>query len=106
MAVVWGTVKDHHGFIDIESTEGKGTTLKLYFPVTRDEVEREGPWWDGLDTYRRVLEVRPDQKAVITSGFSETRRVRKAQKLGANPYVKKPYTLERIGTAVKSALQK
>ena len=38
MAVVWGTVKDHNGYIDIQSTEGKGTTFTLYFPVTRKEV--------------------------------------------------------------------
>jgi PAS domain S-box-containing protein len=35
MAVVWGTVKDHRGYIDIISTEGKGTEITLYFPVTR-----------------------------------------------------------------------
>jgi PAS domain S-box-containing protein len=35
MAVVWGTVKDHKGYIDIESSLGKGTTFTLYFPVTR-----------------------------------------------------------------------
>ncbi len=35
MAVVWGTVKDHKGYIDVQSTEGKGTTFTLYFPVTR-----------------------------------------------------------------------
>ena len=35
MAVVWGTVKDHRGYIDLTSTEGKGTEITLYFPVTR-----------------------------------------------------------------------
>jgi len=35
MAVVWGTVKDHRGYIDIASTEGKGTEITLYFPITR-----------------------------------------------------------------------
>jgi len=34
MAVVWGAVKDHRGYIDIISTEGKGTEITLYFPVT------------------------------------------------------------------------
>lgn len=34
MAVVWGTVKDHKGYIDIESSEGDGTCFKLYFPVS------------------------------------------------------------------------
>ena len=38
MAVVWGTVKDHKGYIHIESKEGMGTAFKLYFPVTRMPV--------------------------------------------------------------------
>ena len=39
MAVVWGTVKDHNGYIHVHSTEGKGTTFTLYFPVTRKSLE-------------------------------------------------------------------
>ena len=39
MTVVWGTVKDHNGYIDVQSTEGKGTTFMLYFPVTRKSPE-------------------------------------------------------------------
>ena len=35
MAVVWGTVKDHRGYIDISSREGQGTEISLYFPITR-----------------------------------------------------------------------
>lgn len=40
MAVVWGTIKDHKGFIDINSIEDKGTTFSLYFPVTNRELTR------------------------------------------------------------------
>jgi DNA-binding NtrC family response regulator len=35
MAVVWGTVKDHGGFIDIQSEAGQGTRFHLYLPATR-----------------------------------------------------------------------
>jgi signal transduction histidine kinase len=38
MAVVWGTVKDHKGYIDLQSELNVGTTLTLYFPVTRKEL--------------------------------------------------------------------
>jgi two-component system, cell cycle sensor histidine kinase and response regulator CckA len=38
MSVVWATVKDHNGMIDISSKVGKGTTFELYFPVTRSAV--------------------------------------------------------------------
>jgi CheY-like chemotaxis protein len=41
MAVVWGTVKDHDGYIDLQSVVGHGTTFKLYFPVTRKELIEE-----------------------------------------------------------------
>jgi PAS domain S-box-containing protein len=38
LAVVWGTVKDHHGYINVHSEEGKGSIFTLYFPVTREEI--------------------------------------------------------------------
>lgn len=37
MAVVWGTIKDHKGFVDLKSKPGKGTTLTLLIPATRDQ---------------------------------------------------------------------
>jgi len=62
------------------------------------------PGIDGLDTYRQILKFHPNQKAIIASGFSETKRAKEAQKLGAGQYVIKPYTLEKIGIAVKNEL--
>jgi len=41
LAVVWGTVKDHNGYINVQSEEGKGSTFTLYFPVTREEIPDE-----------------------------------------------------------------
>ena len=63
------------------------------------------PGIDGLETYRRILEINPDQKAVIASGFSETTQVKEARRLGAGAYIRKPYLLENIGLAVKQELQ-
>ena len=170
MAVVWGTVQDHQGYININSSPGKGTLFELYFPSTRAEIrqlateipvekftgsgelilvvddireqrdiasgilKRLGykvvtasggedavaflhehlvdlvildmimdPGIDGLDTYRKILDLRPGQKAIVSSGFSETRRVREMQRLGARQYIKKPYTIEKMGLAVKKA---
>jgi len=43
MSVVWGTIKDYGGYIDILSESGTGTTFDLYFPVCREPgpVEEE-----------------------------------------------------------------
>jgi PAS domain S-box-containing protein len=173
MAVVWGTVKDHKGYINVESTKGRGTTFTLYFPVTRkglvegktvlsiqdymgsgesilvvDDIEEQRDvaammltklgysvttvssgeeaveymknhsadllildmiletGMDGLETYKKIIELYPDQKAIIVSGFSETERVKEAQKLGSGTYVKKPYLIEKIGMAVREELDK
>ncbi len=173
MSVVWGTVKDHSGFIDFTSALGVGTTFKIYFPVTRktlqdsrgrldledlygadetilvvDDVAAQrkiatsiltqlgyavssvasgeeallylkdhtvdllvldmimAPGMNGLETYRKALEITPNQKAIITSGYAETDSVAQAQTLGAGQYVKKPYTIEKIGLAVKTELGK
>jgi hypothetical protein len=40
------------------------------------------------------------------SGFSETDRVREAQRLGAGVYVKKPYVMETIGMAIRDELNR
>jgi PAS domain S-box-containing protein len=172
MAVVWGTVKDHKGYIDVESTKGKGTAFMLYFPASREvakgntvistelyrgkgesvmiiddlEDQREiastllaglgysviavssgeealdrvgkrrvdllildmimGQGMDGLDTYREIIKMCPLQKAILASGYSETARVKEAQRLGAGQYIRKPYTLERIGMAVRRELDR
>jgi two-component system cell cycle sensor histidine kinase/response regulator CckA len=171
MAVVWGTVKDHNGFIDLQSFYGQGATFRLYFPVCRkdrikgapsmgidrymakgetvlivDDVEEQrevascmlkklgytvtsassgeeavefikrnpvdlvildmimDPGIGGLETYQRILAAKPEQRAIIASGFSETEQVREAQRIGAGRYLKKPYSLENIGRAVGDEL--
>jgi CheY-like chemotaxis protein len=172
MTVVWSTVKDHQGYINVESIEGKGTCFSLYFPITKHttkekgtkgsiqeysgtehilvvddaEVQREitrkllkklgyqvdvahsgedalnqlldheadlvildmimEPGMDGLDTYRRILDIRPTQKAIIVSGFSESDRVRETINLGAGTYIRKPYALGDLARAVRTELDK
>lgn len=173
MAVVWGTVRDHNGYIDIQSAVGAGTTFTLYFPANRAQLAPDAgklpvehyrgngesvlvvddageqreiatailrklgyrvaavasgeeavhyvqerpvdllvldmmmePGIDGLDTYKEIKRFHPGLKAVIASGYSETDRVKQAQELGAGAYVKKPYTLEKIGVAVKAEISR
>ncbi|HOS98083.1 MAG TPA: ATP-binding protein, partial [Deltaproteobacteria bacterium] len=50
MTVVWSTVKDHKGYIEIESEEGTGTTFNIYFPVTRKKLKEIGI--DRIDMYQ------------------------------------------------------
>jgi len=64
------------------------------------------PGINGRETFERIIEIYPKQKAIIVSGFAVTEDVKATQKLGAGKYIKKPYTIEKIGLAVKEELGK
>ena len=64
------------------------------------------PSISGLETFRRIREIHPDQKAIIASGHSESEDVLKTQQLGAGSFVKKPYTIMDMGIAVKEELER
>ncbi|MCP4020463.1 MAG: response regulator [Desulfobacteraceae bacterium] len=63
------------------------------------------PYISGLETYQRIKEVNPDQKAIIASGYSESKDVMMAQDLGAGSFLKKPYTILDMGIAIKEELK-
>jgi CheY-like chemotaxis protein len=46
LAVVWGTVPDHNGYLDVQSRPEHGTIFDLYFPLSRDPVEEKASQLD------------------------------------------------------------
>ena len=67
-----------------------------------DMIMEDG--FDGLDTYRAILELAPGQKCLIVSGYSATERVQKAIDLGAGMYISKPYSLQKLSLALQRVL--
>ena len=72
--------------------------------VILDMIMENG--FDGLDTYLAILDLYPKQRCIIASGYSETQRVIEAQRLGVGQYIRKPHTLDNIGTAVRTELDR
>jgi two-component system cell cycle sensor histidine kinase/response regulator CckA len=59
---------------------------------------------NGLDTYKQIIRYSPGQKAIIASGYSVNDDVINAQQLGAGQFLKKPYSIEKLGIALKNEL--
>lgn len=173
MAVVWGTIQDHNGYIELESKPGEGTTFEIYLPALSesDAFENEingkssitgkgekiiilddeqiqleiaealfselnykvrtvsqpenvvkeirdfepdilildmilSDKLDGLDVYRDILSQNLNVNTIIVSGFSESERVTEAISLGVKRYIKKPFTVDEIGRAIRDVLDK
>ena len=172
LAVVWNTVQDHDGYINIRSNE-QGTEFEIMIPATRKKMEIEKrhvhqqdyrgngelvlvvddeknqriiacellkrlgymteavssgeeaveylkthsvdlilldmimpKGINGRETYEQMIKIYPEQKAIIVSGFAETEDVKETRKSGAGKYLKKPYTMEELGIAVRGELDK
>lgn len=170
LAVVYGVVKDHNGYVDVLSEVGQGSEFLIYLPIADtgpmadqplettgiwgegrllvvDDIEEQRdlaqtlltrvgyqvesvadgrealrflksnqvevvildmilePDFDGLDTYEEILAANPQQKVILISGHAETARVRRALDLGAAGFVRKPFTLQQLGLALRDALQ-
>jgi PAS domain S-box-containing protein len=171
LTVVWNTVRDHGGKVEVESNAG-GTVFRLYFPVVAEEDRKAAdddneavnlngnqehilvvddepqlrdiaaqilkrlnyrvtlvesgeravellkklspdlvlidmlmePGMNGRQTFEEIVKRHPDQKVIIVSGFSESHDVKVALRLGAKGFLKKPYSIEQLGMAVKASL--
>ncbi|MFW6200038.1 MAG: ATP-binding protein [Gemmatimonadota bacterium] len=68
MAMVYGLMKQHRGYVDVESVPGHGTTVHVYFPVTKEpmpvrrEEEEEAPP-GGSETILVVEDEEPIRRA-------------------------------------------
>lgn len=43
LSMVYGLVKQHHGFIFVESTEGKGSQFRIFLPIYKEDPKKTTP---------------------------------------------------------------
>jgi CheY-like chemotaxis protein len=92
LAVVWGTVQDHHGYIDVTSTRGDGTTFDLYFPLSRERVTEKSL---GLD----LASIQGNRETLLVVDDMESQRKIAAHLLGHLNY--QVHTVESGEAAVQ-----
>lgn len=174
LAFVYGTVKGSSGFVDVQSEQGKGTTVTLYFPLdpvpsasnersaesklsnvrgkgelvllVEDEkllmnilnlsmreagyntlmaedgakalelyesrkddislvVSDNGlPVMDGISLFRRLNEIDPSVKMILTSGYMEQGLKDELMRAGLKDFIPKPYMAESVVNSAKLIL--
>jgi PAS domain S-box-containing protein len=62
------------------------------------------PGINGRETFSRIRQIVPDQKAIIVSGFAETKDVKETLRLGAGRFLKKPFMMHELATSVRDVL--
>jgi CheY-like chemotaxis protein len=171
MAAVYGIVKNHGGWISVESQLGKGTVVRIYLPAVKDKpkemkkpktelargtgtiliVEDEeqvmdvtqtilkrlgyhvltartgmegvsiGKSYDGdidlaiIDIYlpdmrgnmiyKFLMEVRPNLKVIICSGYAFDDPAQEILNAGAQAFIQKPFRLATLSEKVKNVLE-
>lgn len=171
LTVIWNTIRDHHGYIDLTSGPD-GSRFELYFPVCRDQAQpnpqctftpppagngekvlvvddesgqldvtaallkrlgytpviaNDGetaleylkkepvdlllldlwmePGINGYETYRQALQIRPDQKAILASGYFRPGDRETALSLGIRQQLTKPYSIQSLAYALHDEIR-
>ena len=172
LAMVYGIVKNHGGWIDVRSGVGRGTTFRILLPASRESVaappaptqpeplaggtetilfvddeeslrilavEMLGglgytvltagngiealacysstrgkialvildlamPQMGGVETFRRIRELDPGARVLVSSGHAMEGRPENLLSKGAAGFIQKPYRLAALASAVRQAL--
>jgi len=171
LAMVYGIVKSHKGFVTVTSSPGQETTFSLYLPEatpmqdeeTRQEISdqmlqanilivddeelvvsmltehlqnlgcqtylaRNGeeaidtinrykdeidvvildinmPVMGGKTAYEKIIELKPDLKILVASGYSLNNTAKEILAKGADGFIQKPYSLENITAKIKQIMK-
>jgi PAS domain S-box-containing protein len=75
LASVYGILKAHGGYIDVESEKGRGTTFIIYLPVSADESEKKLQPAAGSFGGDATILIVDDEKVVLEVGAKILKRL-------------------------------
>ncbi len=172
LASVFGIVKNHKGFLKVDSQLGKGSIFTIYLPASGKNSKKSGqiqsernyekgnetilviddepyiceafedllkmmgynviacqaprkainiirekqkeidlaivdmvmPEMDGEELFKNIMEIQPEIKVIIASGYTKDKRVEKLIAKGAAGFIQKPFNPSSLSIAIRKAL--
>ncbi len=92
----------------VEGSSGGEAALKRFTTAPPPDLvllDMIMPGMDGLETCISMLQHYPHQRIVLLSGFAESERVNEALKRGALGFIRKPYTVKKLGLEIANYLK-
>jgi PAS domain S-box-containing protein len=65
LAMVYGIVKGHNGYIDVYSEKGKGTTFNIYLPASEREALKDVKTEEAIVTGKETILLVDDEEGII-----------------------------------------
>ena len=92
------TAEDGDEALEVFRKEGAGIDCVL--------LDLSMPKKDGMAVCREMLEIRPDAKIILSSGYHDQEIIRRGSQEGLAGFIPKPYTLDNMMTVLGPVLKK
>lgn len=96
---------EHLGFKVLTASNGEQAVaafLQHSHEIDCTILDLTMPGMDGLSTSQRLLNIRPDARVLLSSGYSQDEALRRFSGLGLAGFIQKPYELKNLIKAVQS----
>jgi CheY-like chemotaxis protein len=102
---VAGRMLKHIGYDEVEFAKDGAEAIKLYKKARKSGNPFDAVIMDltipgglgGKQTIKKLLEIDPEVKAIVSSGYTDDPIMSKFKKYGFSGVVSKPYTIEELG---------
>lgn len=91
--------KDYNLSFAIDGNDALSAVKKN--PVDIVIMDIKMPRMDGIETMRKLKNIKPDAKILVTSGYKSVETAQEAVAAGASDYIVKPFERSDIAKAVK-----